>query len=62
MHCDQFWHFLKTCHFSNIRCFLKPFFAQNNSNELLESFLTLFLEFNFLTQAEHFGKATAPGL
>ena len=26
MHCAQFWPFSKSCHFSNIRCFFKPFF------------------------------------
>ena len=62
MHCDQFWRFSKTCHFSNIRCFLKPFLAQNNSNALLELFVTRFLEFEFLTQAEHFAKALVHAL
>ena len=44
MHCDQFWPSSKTCHFSNIRSFFKPFFAQDNSNVPLESFFTCVLE------------------
>ena len=59
MHFDQFWPFSKPCHISNIRYFLKLFFAQNNYNVLLESFFTPFLEFQFLTQTEHFAKAIA---
>ena len=54
--------FLKTCHFSKIRCSLKPFFAQNNSKVLLESFFTPLLDFSFLTQTEHFAKAKAHAL
>ena len=34
--------FKKTCHFSNIRCFLKPFFAHSNSHEVLVSFYACF--------------------
>ena len=56
MHFDQFWPFSKPCHFSNIRCFLKPFFAQNNYNVLLESIFAPFLEFYFLNQSAHFPK------
>ena len=33
LHSGQFWPFSKTCHFSNISCFLKRFFAQSISNE-----------------------------
>ena len=62
MHCDQFWQLSKTCHFSTIRCFLKKSFAQNNSNMVLESLFTCFLEFKFLTQIEHFAKAIAHAL
>ena len=62
MHCNRFWRFWKTCQFSNIRCFLKGFYAQNNPNVLPESFLTGFLEFQFLTQTEHFAKAIAHAL
>ena len=59
MHFDQFCRFSKSCHFANISCFLKPFFAQNNLNVLVESFFTRFFEFSFLTESEHFAKATA---
>ena len=42
--------------------FFKPVSGQNNSNVLLESFSTAFLEFQFLTQTEHFPKAPAHAL
>ena len=45
LHGGQFWQFSKTCHFSNIRRFLKPFLAENTSNAGLESFFACFLEF-----------------
>ena len=41
----NFSRFSKTCHSSNIRCFLKRFFAENNFNVVQESFFTRFLEF-----------------
>ena len=47
MYCDQFWPFSKSSDFSSIRCFFKPFFAHNNSNVLLESFLHDFQNFKF---------------
>ena len=59
MHFDQFWRVSKSCHFANISCFLKPFFAQNNLNVLVESFFTRFSKIYFLTQSEHFAKAIA---
>ena len=41
----------------NIWCFLKRFFAQNNSNMIKESFFACFFEFEFLTQTDYFAKA-----
>ena len=41
---------------------MKPFFAQNNSNMLLESFFRPFSELKLLTQTRHFLKAIAPAL
>ena len=58
MHCDQCFQFSKR-HFWNIRCFLKPFFAQKNSNVLLQTFFKRFIELSFLNQFEHFPKAIA---
>ena len=37
--------FSKLSYFFNIKCFLKRFFAHNNSNSLVEWILTCFLEF-----------------
>ena len=37
--------FSKSSHFSNIWCFLKRFFAENNSNVIKESFFACFSEF-----------------
>ena len=51
--------FLKWSHFSNIWCFFQRFFAQNNSNLLVESFLVPFWPFEFLSQADHFAKSIA---
>ena len=51
--------FSKSSHFSNIWCFLKRLYAQNNSNVKKESFFTGFSEFLFLTQTDHFEKAVA---
>ena len=62
MHCDQFCQFLKSCHFCSIRCFLKPSFAQNDSNVFLQSFLTRFRELSFFNQFEDFAEAIAPAL
>ena len=62
IHCGQFWWSSKSCHFLNIRCFLKPFFAQNNSSVLLESFFSRFKEFQFLTQTYLFARAMAHAL
>ena len=54
LHCGHFWPFLKCSHFSNISCFFEPFFAENNSNEFVETFLACFRQFYFLTQTEYF--------
>ena len=39
--------------------FLERFFAQNNSNVLVESFFAGFWDFQFLMQTYHFAKAIA---
>ena len=62
MHWDEFCQFSKSCHFCNIRWFLKYFFAQNDSNVLLQSFFRRFIELSFLNQFEHFAKAIARAL
>ena len=62
LHCDEFCQFSKSCHFCNIRCFLKPFFAQNDSNVLLQSFFKRFIELSFLNQFEHFVNAISHAL
>ena len=59
LHCGKFWRFSKTCHFSNIRCFLRPFFAQNNSNVSLEALLACFWQFKFLSKNDDFAKPIA---
>ena len=51
--------FSKSSHSSNIWCFLKRYFAQNNSNVIKESFFACFCESQFLTQTDHFAKAVA---
>ena len=38
---------------------LERFFAENNSNALVESFFACFLHFKFLTQTDHFAKGIA---
>ena len=40
----------KMVHSSNIRCFLEPVFAKNNSNLSADLFLICFWQFYFLTQ------------
>ena len=63
MHCDQFCQFLKSCFFFwNIRCFLKPFIAQNSLNVLLYSFLIRFKELSVLNEFQHFVKNIAHAL
>ena len=54
--------FSKSSHFSNICCFLRRFFAQNNSNVIKESFLVCFSEFQILTQTDHFANAIGFGI
>ena len=44
--------FSKWSHFSNIWCFSEQFFAQNNSNALVESSFACFWNFKFLTQTD----------
>ena len=52
--------FSKLSYFSNIWCFLKWLFAENNYNVIKESFFTCFSQFYFLTQTDHFVKARWP--
>ena len=57
-----FWPFLaifKWSHFSNITCFLQPFFAYNNFDVFVEMFLPCFRQFYFLTQTKCFALAIA---
>ena len=56
LHSGQFCWFSKTCHFSNIRCFLQPFFKQTSSNVTPGTFLPHFWRFQFLIQTDHFAK------
>ena len=55
----HFWQFSKCSHFSNISCFLEPFFAQNNCNVLQKRFQHVFMHFQFLTQSDDFAKSIA---
>ena len=57
--CGHFRPFSKWSYFSNISCFLEPFFEENNSNVFVETFLTCFRQFYFLTQTENFAWAIA---
>ena len=57
-----FFQFSKSSHFSNIKYFLEPFFAQNVYNVLVEPFFACFRQFYFLTQTDHFAKAIALAL
>ena len=54
-----FWPFSKWSHFSNISCFLEPFFAYNNCNMFVETFFACFRQFYFLTESEYFAWAIA---
>ena len=56
MYSGQSWPFLKSCEFSSITYFLEPFFVQNNSNVIAESFFARFWEFLFWIQSDHFAK------
>ena len=49
--------FSKSSHFSNIWCFFKRFFPNNNSSLLVQLFSACFWPFQFLTQTEYFSKA-----
>ena len=49
----------KTCHFSNIRCFLKLPFALKNSNAVEETIFVWFCLCEFLTKSDHFINAIA---
>ena len=51
--------FSKLSHFSNIWCFFGQFFAQNNSNNLVERFFACLWQFKFLTETDHFAKVIA---
>ena len=57
--CGHFWPFVKFSRFSNISCFMEPFFAQNISNVFLETFFACLRQFYFFTQTEHFAWAIA---
>ena len=54
-----FGHFLKCSHFSNINCFLEPFFPLKNFNVFVETIFACFRQFYFLTQFEYFAWAIA---
>ena len=54
-----FFQFSKSSHFSNINCFLEPFFASNICNVLMEKFSACLRPFYFLTQTDYFAKAIA---
>ena len=52
-----FFQFSKSSLFLNINRFLKPFYAKNVFNVLMEEFFACFRQFYFLTQTDHFSKA-----
>ena len=52
LHCGNFLPFPKCSHFSNISCFVKPFFAYNKSNVFVETFFASFLHFLFLIESK----------
>ena len=54
-----FSQYSKWSHFSNIRGFFQRFFAQNQYNVLIDSFLICFWQFHILTQSDDFAKAIA---
>ena len=51
------WPIFKIVSFLEYLVFFERFFAQNNSNVLLEWFFACFWHFLILTQADHFEKA-----
>ena len=54
-----FGHFQIALIFRKIAAFFEPFFAQDNLNVFLETFLACFRQFYFLTQTEYFAWAIA---
>ena len=50
---------LKMLSYFDISCFFEPFFAQNNSNVLVQTGLPYFRQFYFLNQIEYFAWAIA---
>ena len=50
----NFCHFSKSCHYSNIKRFFKPFFAQNICKVSRESFKHVFGTFKFSPRIDHF--------
>ena len=59
LYCGNFWPFLKCSDFSNISCFLEPFFALKNSKVFVERFFACLRQLYFLTQTEYFAWAIA---
>ena len=55
LHCSYFLSFSKCSHFSNISCFLEPFFAQNNLNVFLDTFQACFRQFQSQTLSILYG-------
>ena len=53
--------FPKCSHLWNIWCFYERFFAQNNSNVLVEYFFPCFWPFQFFSQTDHFANSIAFG-
>ena len=51
--------FFKCSHFSTISCFIKPFFAYNNSKVFFERLLACFRHLYFLNQTEYSARAIA---
>ena len=59
LHCGHFSPFLKRSHFSNINCFFEAFFAPNNFEVFVKTFLVCFRQFYFFTKTEYFAWAIA---
>ena len=59
LHCGHFWPCSTYSHFPNISSFQDSFFAQNNSNVFVKTFLECFMQFYFLTQTQYFAWAIA---
>ena len=54
-----FGHFQNALIFQVLAVFFEPFFAKNNSNVFVETFLACFKHFYFLTETEYFACAIA---